>query len=77
MILSRKEAEVSEQLQGFPRGDFPDPRSLAFAGGMCWAQRETVVEGNGQVKVRVLISPAYDPNSKDTWNSHAFCVGTH
>ena len=23
------------------------------------------------------ISPAYDPNSKDTWNSHAFCVGTH
>ena len=23
------------------------------------------------------ISPAYDPNSKDTWNSHVFCVGTH
>ena len=23
------------------------------------------------------ISPAYDPNSKDTSNSHSFCFGTH
>lgn len=52
LILSRKEARVSEQLQRFPRGDFPDLRSLAFVGGMCWAQRETVEEGNSQVKVR-------------------------
>ena len=26
---------------------------------------------------KVSISPAYDPNSKDTSNSHSFCFGTH
>ena len=29
------------------------------------------------VSEKNTISPAYDPNSKNTWNSHVFCVGTH
>ena len=46
-----------------------------------------LIKGSLEVKILTIwrdekqrwkrISPAYDPNSKDTWNSHAFCVGTH
>ena len=28
-------------------------------------------------ELRLKINPAYDPNSKDTWNRQSFCFGTH
>ena len=60
-----------------------DPRSGAFVGGMCWAQRETVEEGNGQVvqfeffshEVKIYKAQGKEPFIKTA--SHPLGPGPH